>query len=100
MKQSIYISEWLEKDYKVVRDQLKGALSSLQIAVEVLPYSKDVWCRDYMPVYIGNGQYVGFNYQPDYLWDKPSRRDYITRQELATEDIPIRLSDNMDLILD
>lgn len=100
MKQDIYISEWLEKDYKVVYNQLKGALSSLQISIEVLPYSKDVWCRDYMPVYIGNGQYVGFNFHPDYLWDKPSRREYITKQDLATEDMSIRFSDRMDLILD
>ena len=100
MKQDIYISEWLEKDYKVVYNQLKGALSSLQIPIDVLPYSKDVWCRDYMPVYIGNGQYVGFNFHPDYLWDKPSRREYITKQDLATEDMSIRFSDRMDLIFD
>ena len=100
MKQEIYISEWLEKGYKVVYNQLKDALSPLLIPLKVLPYSKDVWCRDYMPVYIGNGQYIGFNYQPDYLWDKPSRREHITRQELATEDIPIRFSDSMDLIFD
>ena len=70
MKQIIYISEWLEKDYKVVYNQLRDALMSLQIPLNTLPYSKEVWCRDYMPVYIGSGQYVGFNYRPDYLWDK------------------------------
>ena len=31
MKQIIYISEWLEKDYKVVYNQLRDALMSLQI---------------------------------------------------------------------
>ena len=59
MKQIIYISEWLEKDYKVVYNQLRDALMSLQIPLNTLPYSKEVWCRDYMPVYIGSGQYVG-----------------------------------------
>ena len=100
MKQIIYISEWLEKDYKVVYNQLRDALMSLQIPLNTLPYSKEVWCRDYMPVYIGSGQYVGFNFCPDYLWNKPSRREYITRQELATEDISMRFSDSIDLILD
>lgn len=100
MKQIIYISEWLEKDYKVVYNQLRDALMSLQIPLNTLPYSKEVWCRDYMPIYTGSGQYVGFNFCPDYLWNKPSRREYITRQELATEDISMRFSDSIDLILD
>lgn len=100
MTHDIYISEWLEKDYKVVYDQLLYALVALQITPQTLPYSNEVWCRDYMPIHIGNGQYVGFNFQPDYLWDKPSRRKYITKQEVAIEDIAICFSDRMDLILD
>lgn len=100
MKQDIYISEWLEKDYKVVYDQLIIALADLRISPIVLPYSNEVWCRDYMPVHIGEGRYVGFHFRPDYLWDKPSYHKYITRQELAVEDLSIDFSDKVDLFLD
>lgn len=55
MSQDIYISEWLEKDYKVVYAQLCSVLAELQITPKTLPYSNEVWCRDYMPVHVGKG---------------------------------------------
>ena len=100
MKQNIYISEWLEKDYKVVYNQLSKTLADLLITPKILPYSNEVWCRDYMPVHIGEGKYVGFHFQPDYLWEKPSYHKKITRQELAVENLPINFSDKVDLFLD
>ena len=38
MKQDIYISEWLEKDYKVVYDQLIVVLADLRITPKILSY--------------------------------------------------------------
>lgn len=100
MKQDIYISEWLEKDYNVVYNQLFKALAELRITPKILPYSQEVWCRDYMPMYIGEGRYVGFHFRPDYLWDKLSDHKYITRQKLTVEDLSINFSDKMDLVFD
>lgn len=100
MTQEIYISDWLEKDYKDVYNQLHKVLSEFGITPKTLPYSEEVWCRDYMPIHIGEGKYVGFNFQPDYLWDDPKHHKYITRQELAIEDLNINISDNVDIVLD
>lgn len=100
MKQNIYISEWLERDYKLVYDQLIAALADLRITPKILPYSQEVWCRDYMPIHVGECRYVGFNFRPDYLWDKPSLHKYITKQELAVEYLSIDFSDKVDLFLD
>lgn len=100
MKQDIYISEWLEKDYKVVYDQLIVVLADLRITPKILSYSQEVWCRDYMPIHVGEGKYVGFNFRPDYLWDKPSLHKRITKQELAVEDLSIDFYDKVDLFLD
>ena len=100
MKHDLYISEWLERNYKVVYDQLIVALADLRITPKILPYSQEVWCRDYMPIHIGEGRYVGFKFRPDYLWDKPSFHKYITKQELAVEDLSIDFSDKVDLFLD
>ena len=100
MTQEIYISEWLEKDYKDVYNQLLRVLAEFDITPKTLPYSKEVWCRDYMPIHIGEGKYVGFNFRPDYLWDDQKYHKYITRQELAIEDLEINISDNVDIVLD
>lgn len=100
MTQEIFISEWLQKDYKDVYSQLLSTLLELDITPKILPYSKEVWCRDYMPIHIGEGKYVGFNFRPDYLWDEPKFRKYITQQEMAIEDLSINISDNVDIILD
>ena len=100
MTQDIYISEWLEKDYRIVYNQLVSTLIQLNISPKILPYSNEVWCRDYMPIHIDNGKYAGFNYQPDYLWNKPQYRKYITQQDFATEDLSINFRDNVYVILD
>ena len=63
MTQEIYISEWLEKDYKDVYNQLLRVLAEFDITPKTLPYSEEVWCRDYMPIHIGEGKYVGFNFR-------------------------------------
>ena len=100
MTQEIYISEWLEKDYKDVYNQLLRVLAEFDITPKTLPYSEEVWCKDYMPIHIGEGKYVGFNFRPDYLWDDQKYHKYITRQELAIEDLDINISDNVDIVLD
>ena len=56
MTQEIYISNWLEKDYKDVYNQLLKVLSEFGLTPKTLPYSKEVWCRDYMPIHIGEGK--------------------------------------------
>ena len=100
MTHNIFISEWLEKSYKPVYEQLIEVLAELNIKPETLPYSNDVWCRDYMPVHIGGGKYVGFHFRPDYLVSYPSYHNKITDQEMATEDLNINFSDKVDLVLD
>ena len=39
------------------RDRLEGSFGG----------TRDVWCRDYMPVQVGCGEFVRFRYAPDYL---------------------------------
>jgi agmatine/peptidylarginine deiminase len=53
-----------------------------------------------MPVHIGNGKYVGYNYCPDYLRDDPAQSEYITNQSAACEDVDLEMADIMDVIFD
>lgn len=66
----------------------------------LLPYSNDIWARDFMPIHVGGGQYLGYIYKPDYLFDKVRMRKYITEQKMATIDLPINYITLLDIVLD
>ncbi len=99
-KQSIYLSHLLATDYPIVYQELCKALDESGVEHFFLPYSEEVWARDYMPVHIGQGDYLGFKFQPDYLWDKVDYRKYITEQSKATGNLPINYLRKIDAVLD
>ena len=55
---------------------IKQALEENGITYDLLPNTKDVWARDYMPAY-SNGHYVSYVYYPDYLQNEKDKK-YIT----------------------
>jgi agmatine/peptidylarginine deiminase len=55
---------------------IKQALEENGIAYGLLPNTKDIWARDYMPAY-SNGHYVSYVYNPDYLQNEKDKQ-YIT----------------------
>ena len=73
-KQTIYFSQHLTA-YKCW-ENIKQALEKNGIAYGLLPNTKDVWARDYMPAY-SNGHYVSYIYNPDYLQNEKDKQ-YIT----------------------
>ena len=97
--EKIYLSEWLQKDFTDVYGALCVILDRCGAPYGLLPYSKDIWCRDYMPVHIGGGKYVGFKYFPDYM-DNEKERKYITEQEKAAEGLSIHFSTILDVVMD
>jgi len=69
---------------------IKNALEENGIAYGLLPNTKDIWARDYMPAY-SNGHYVSYVYNPDYLQDEKNKK-YITDNiadvfDLSNEDV-------------
>ena len=89
-KHSIYLSHHLQTGYTVVYEELCKALEKSGVNHYLLPYSNDIWARDFMPVHVGGGEYLGYVYRPD----------YITNQKLATGDIPINYIEKLDAIID
>lgn len=70
--QIVYFSEHLTA-YKCW-ENIKQSLEENGISYGLLPNTKDLWARDYMPVY-SNGHYVSYVYNPDYLQND---KQYIT----------------------
>ena len=61
------LSGFPEDSRKKLYDTLKEYLQRKGIAYEELLNTRDVWCRDYMPVQITKDSYLSYTYHPDYL---------------------------------
>lgn len=77
--QIVYMSELLRERYPAICRDLTGILEKHHIPFRFLKATKDIWCRDYMPVQTASGKLVQFRYAPSYLkqgdrWDS-SRSD-------------------------
>ena len=49
---------------------IADALRKRDIPFTYLKGTKDIWCRDYMPIQIQKDRFVFYRYTPDYLQDK------------------------------
>lgn len=54
-----------------------GRIVNCDVDVKILDGTRDIWCRDYMPIQIGKNKYVGYEYTPDYL-DTPFMNSFQT----------------------
>ena len=71
----VFISDRLEARFPAVAEGLRRILADHGVAVERIAGTKDIWCRDYMPVQTGAETFVWFRYDPRYL---RGRKDEIT----------------------
>lgn len=63
----VYFSDLLPKQLPTLASDLTRHLERAGVAVGYIQGTKDIWCRDYMPVQVDVGRFVQFRYQPDYL---------------------------------
>jgi len=76
---------------------LSDCLMNNFIIYHFLPETKDIWCRDYMPVRVEENTFVQFIYDPDYLkngWEQTK-----TDPWKVTMNLPIDLR-RSDLVID
>lgn len=67
---SLYVADTLKTKYSEFFHALETELDALQITPNLIPGTKDIWCRDYMPVQVAKNDYLSFVYDPDYLRTK------------------------------
>jgi agmatine deiminase len=68
---TVYVSDLLVERHPQIEHHLRAALGS---RLRIIPGTKDIWCRDYMPVQTEAGRFVQFRYRPDYLEGYPELR--------------------------
>ena len=64
---TVYFSALLQGVAPVTYANLISALDKHGVKHRLIPHTNDVWCRDYMPIQVAEGDFRGFTYDPDYL---------------------------------
>lgn len=57
---------------------LTAVLNKYNVPWSLLEGTKDIWCRDYMPLQVLPNRFVGYDYRPDYLLKTAKDRASIT----------------------
>lgn len=68
----VYLSDKLEVFFKDFYHRLIEKFGEMGIEYGIINDTKDIWCRDYMPIQIQDKLFVGYDYNPDYLNDEPA----------------------------
>ena len=61
------MSEMLKTRFPDTCNRLIGILEKHSVKYAFLKGTKDIWCRDYMPVQAESGKFIQFRYEPSYL---------------------------------
>lgn len=65
--QTVFLSEILKEKYPNTCNKLISIFDKHQVKYSFLKATKDIWCRDYMPVQTPSGKLIQFTYNPSYL---------------------------------
>lgn len=65
--QTVYLSELLRTKFPTSCENLIKILEKHNVKYAFLKGTKDIWCRDYMPIQTTSGKFIQFKYDPSYL---------------------------------
>ena len=69
-EQTVYMSELLMSKYPETCKRLIEILEKHNVKYSFIKGTKDIWCRDYMPIQTESGKFIQFRYEPSYLKGK------------------------------
>lgn len=72
---TVYVSELLTSRYPKICKDLFKILEKHKTNYSFIKGTKDIWCRDHMPVQTESGKLIQFKYDPSYLKDKKEDED-------------------------
>lgn len=75
VEQTVYMSELLKSRHPEVCKRLVSILEKHNVNYSFIQGTKDIWCRDYMPVQTQSGKFIQFKYDPSYLKGKQEWED-------------------------
>jgi len=97
----VYFSSLLPERCPKTFRGLKEVLERYGVEYRFLHHTKDIWCRDYMPIQIYGNHFALFGYNPDYLQDTQDHRESITDNFLVSRQCGgIFVTDQRGILLD
>jgi agmatine deiminase len=66
-KEVVYLSGLLEEQFPECFNRLTTILKKHSVEFRLLKGTKDIWCKDYMPIQTESGKLIQFRYEPSYL---------------------------------
>ena len=106
MTKEIFISEYLGKTNagkEIVQSLQKFVREHARYKLRKIPYNKNEWCRDYMPVKNAKGDLIQFTYNPSYLREYKTYRETIPENQKKINqalDLDIKENNFSNIILD
>lgn len=92
----VYFSSLIKEQFPQSFKKVQEVLDKHSISYGFLECTKDIWCRDYMPIQLDKDRFVQFQYNPSYL-DKYPKLKSDPKKVLAANGISAQLSDiNLD----
>lgn len=95
---TVFFSDLLPKKCPTLYQSLDTILTDNSIDHRLLTNTRDIWCRDYMPIQTGEKRFVFYKYNPDYLQTRYYQRTITDVKGIVSID-SLRLADAMDLDL-
>ncbi len=74
LSNTVYFSDLLPKKCPILNQHIVEVLETNKIRYVYLSETKDIWCRDFMPIQIEEDHFVFYKYTPDYLQTPYYRR--------------------------
>lgn len=65
----VYLSGLFPARHPQLWEAMTATFEKHHIDCQLSEGTKDIWCRDYLPIQIGKESFVKFRYEPDYLRD-------------------------------
>ena len=95
---TLYLSSLLKEKYPQFHQCLAYKLESAGIPINYLKNTKDIWCRDYMPIQTNADSFVQFMYNPSYLRDRKYKALKTTPKDVW-EELKLNVHE-CDIVLD
>lgn len=65
----VFLSDLLPTKAPRTYRNLMSVLNEWDVETSLIYETKDIWCRDFMPIQVGAGRFQSYRYAPDYLVD-------------------------------
>ena len=66
----VYLSDQLPQRFSDFFIRFTRLLDEMEIPWGLVPNTKDIWVRDFMPIQLSDGSFLQYIYTPDYLQEK------------------------------